>query len=203
MVPDATLNEHINSAYVHIFGRYRHKQARDRSRFNTVAGTNSYTLSGQYAVVYEVWNKTSNTKVEKIGFRRLVSADVTVSSSTTRGTPLQYQTWQNAIELFPTPDAVYAMEVIYKSIPTALSADGDNPVINTMWHDGIVWLARWYYWDDIGDYPKAQNAFNSWKLWLSDKPAEVDEEMVDTEDEPVVVPELRAGVAPQDFDHGG
>ena len=203
-VTNAILDEHINSAYVHLTTRYRHKQGRENSRFNTVAGTSAYTLTGQYAVVFQVWNRTTNTKLTKLGWRQRVDEDLSVSSSTTQGVPLGYETWQDSIILYPVPDAVYAIEAIYKKIPTALSADGDTPVINALWHPGIVFLSRFYYWDDRQDFAKAQQAYNTWRLWMSDIAHDVDEETVDSEDFGVVLPGLRAGIPRGlDFDHGG
>lgn len=203
-VADAILTEHLNSAYKHLTTRYRHKQARENHRFSTVDGTSSYTLSGQLIVVYQVWDRTHNIKLRKVGWRQRVDRDLSVSSATSEGVPTEYETWQNSIILYPTPDAVYSIEAIYKKIPTALSGASDEPLINPLWHDGIVSLARWYYWDDRQDFPKAQQAYNSWKLWMSDIAHDVDEETVDSEDFGAQLPQI-TGITrpPRDFDHGG
>lgn len=189
-VPDGTLTGYLNEAYRHITMRYRHKVVRATNQFNTVAGTATYTLAGQYLIVLQVWDRTHNVKLVKIDPEARTQLDLSVSNPTQRGWPQYYETKQNGIVLYPTPDDAYAIEAEYKANPADLSAGGDTPVINDLWHPGIVMLARWYYWDAKIDAPKATYAYNTWKLWLSDIMADVDEENVDREQFSVRVPGL-------------
>lgn len=87
---------------------------------NTVAGTETITLSGTILLVpngYVNVNKRVMSQVLPSDFNDL----------TTRGAPCGY--WQegfNTIRLVPIPDGIYACEVRYVAQSTALAADGST-----------------------------------------------------------------------------
>lgn len=190
VVPDSELTGDINSGYKNIASRYRfHGISNVRRTFNTVIGQISYSLASDVLTVHKMWNRSTNNPLGKIDEGMLSSTDGTTQYPNETGEPFAwYRNTANALSLFPPPDAIYAIEYVCKIVPTALSADGDTPILPETWHEGIQFMARWYYFDRRGDYPKAQYAMNAFKLWLSDKSTEVEEESVALEESVDVMP---------------
>ncbi len=196
-VPDADLTQHVNTAYRDISNKYRFHKVRKLCTFPTVAGTRRYGLPTDCAAVIRVRDTTNEVRLEKLDDMRaahLIDTDV-------EGKPTQYTRYRDWLDLHPTPDDVYTIEVFYKGEIVDLSADGDDPVLPTSWHEGIIKLAKYYYYDEQGDIPKATSAFNAYELWASRQPIEVDEEKVDF-DSGVSLPTLGNVLGPRlDFDH--
>ena len=113
--------------------------------------------------------------------------------------PEQYCRFRDFIELVPPPDDVYTIFLYYTETITDLSQSDDVPVIPATWHVGIVFLARWYYYDDQGDVPKATYGLNAYKAWLSDRSTVFEEETVDI-DSSVELPTYSTPQAKLNFD---
>lgn len=184
--PEADLTEVLNMAYRQIASKFRFQTVRDRYTISTSLATTDYALQSTDLVVYEVWNKTTGNELRKYGMHQLPQIDATTLEPTDRGEPVAWYRDGNTLQIYPSPDAVYVLELVVKFRPGLLALDADVPVIEDLWHEGIVMLARWYHWDMTQDFPKAQQAMNNYKLWLADKPNEFDEEN-EALDQPVEV----------------
>lgn len=199
-VTDATIKEHINAAYREIADNFRFHSVRKLCTFDTVADTRRYGLPTDCAFVIRVRNKddeAAQPRLEKLDDRRAAE----LLNSDTTGVPTQYMRYKDWIELEPTPDDVYTIEVFYRADVTDLSDDADEPVFPVAWHAGIVHLATWNYFVEEGDVPKANNAYNIYDLWSSKKTNEVDEEKRDL-DSGVEIPTLSNSVSSGlDFNH--
>lgn len=197
-VADADLTGYLNTAYRRIANRYAFRKMRGRATFDTVASTYQYSLPSNAVAVTAVRNQTDKVKLDRIGEHQVARYTTDV---TTEGSPVQYARFENYIQLFPVPDAVYTIEVYYKVVITALSANADVPVIPESWHEGIVLLARWVYYDEQPDYAKAQYALGVFKDWVAEQPVEVHEETVDL-DAAVELPTLSKNLGTNyDWDH--
>lgn len=194
-VAESILTTFNNQAYMQISSRYRFHATRVWTVVDTVAGTGVYTLNANDVEVLQVWNKTNGGKLSKIDADNLYRYDDSVAYPTNRGIPRKYVRKGNTIVVYPTPDAVYKVEILTKRLPVALNLTTDVPVLPATWHDAIPLWARWQYFDSRGDYPKAQYAYNSLQQWLQTKPNEYDEENA-AFDHSVDIPTLANGVYP-------
>lgn len=192
-VADTTLNEHLNTAYGEIANEFRFRKVRKLCTFDTVADQAEYGLPSDCLAVLRVRDTTNELRLEKLDDRRF--AELTDTDET--GEPTGYVRFRDWITLVPTPDDAYTIQLHYKADVTDLSADADEPVLPSVWHRGIVMLAAFYYYDEEGDVPKAQSAYNVYELWASKKPVEVDEEKTDF-DSGVTIPSL--GTTPKALD---
>lgn len=189
-VPDDDLTEHINQAYRDIADRFRFHKARKLCTFPTVSGTKDYGLPTDCSAVYHVRDKTTGMKLPKVDTRD--DADQESVDSDVQGIPQGYIRYRNFVRFEPTPDGVYTIEMFYKAGIVDLAADADIPILPDAWHEGILKLARHYFYDAKPDVPKAQYALAIYQSWLSTKPVEVDEEKRDL-DKGVRLPTLTRG----------
>lgn len=119
---------------------------------NTVAGTESYTLT-------ETDNKKLiSVRISTTGYRKRLypvqyddfrDIHPSVDTSTERGTPGYYYTVgrsstnQMNIKLYPVPDQVYTVEYDYYKVPTDMGDDADVPVIPNAYQDLLIDYVLW------------------------------------------------------------
>jgi len=199
-VPDAQLTLRLNQAYLRICDTHNLPQLLARTAFNTVVGTQSYALAATDLWLLSVWNKTHGYKLRKIDFNMLNVYDDSSSTSPATGRPKRYYRDVSTVTIYPKPDAIYAMEFVTKIKPTKLTASGDTPILSEPWHEGICLLARWYWFDQHFDYPKAQYAYSVWQTWLQTKPNEAHQESVDLNEAAEFMPNS-GGSQVRDFDY--
>lgn len=184
---------YINSGYGDVSARYPFHQTRKRCTFDTIIGEEKYQLPPDVAALLRLKNTTTGRKIWKTGDRHIADR----LTDNYRQSPTRYVRYRNYVELTPTPHAVETVEVYYRAIQSVMTDDAELPSLPSDWHDGIWMRARWYYFVDKGDLAQKASADADYKLWLSDKPGEIDEESVDI-DSGVEMPELTRG-----FSHRG
>lgn len=198
-VPDATLDDIANRAYVQITDRYKFFKNRKLCYFTTVAGQQKYELPTSSLVVLSVADLTNKIELD---MKDDTWGNNNQWDGTTTGRPTDYVRYRGWMQLYPVPNGSYNIQVYYKYSVDKLVIDGDTPVIPLEWHEGIVLLGRYIYWDDKGDIPKAQYAMNAYKeMWLADKPDEMDDELMATNKLGVIVPTKSPSTRRLDFDH--
>lgn len=190
-LPDADAGEYVNSGYRDVTGRYPFHQTRKRCTFNTIIGEEKYQMPDDIAAILRLKIVDTGKKLWKAG-DRLIADRLTDGF---RSDPQKYVRYRNYVELAPTPSRVQTIEIYYRAIQALLSDANPNPVLPLEWHDGIWMRGRWYYWMDKGDTAQKASADADYKLWLSDKAGEIDEESVDI-DSGVELPELTRGYRP-------
>jgi hypothetical protein len=195
-VANSALNDVLNEAYEHILDTYRFQNNRNICTFTTVASTADYALPTEYIHVLSVWDTTNSV--------RLAQRDDNWASDNLEldaGMPTDYVHYKNWIKLFPTPDDAYTIRVRHKATQTALSADGDEPVLPTPWHKGLVKKARAIWFENQGDVQKAAFFDDIWEKWVARKPIEVDEELMHDNEQGMIVPTARSHARRVSFDY--
>lgn len=195
-VPDADLTAVLNSAYSDLSLRYKFHKVRKICTFDTVVDQARYGIPTDCFAVLRVRDNTNNRKLEKVGDR-----NYSERTDDTSGKPLKYLRQRDWVTLMPPPDGVYQIELFYKAKPADLAADVDVPVLPDGWSEGLIRLARFYYFDSIGDLPKARLSQAMYDSWVAVTPLEFDDE-AEVIDSGVELPTLGTSQDPRlDFDH--
>jgi len=201
-VPDSDLNQNINDSYREIANKFRFHSVRKICQFDTIDGTDKYGIPVDASAVLRVRDNTNEKRLEKLGDRR-AAEQLNITANIQKGAPESYVRHRTWIEIFPIPDAVYQIEMLYKATVTDLVSDSDAPIIPVSWHRGIRLLAKYYYYEEKGDTPKQLASQQAYSRWLLNQPTEVDEEKRDI-DSGVTLPGLAEfpGKVQLEFDKG-
>jgi hypothetical protein len=88
-------------------------------------------------------------------------------SSTSSGEPQYYTLMNSQLFLFPTPDQVYDLWMIYQKQLPDLAADLDVPAIPTRYHYGLVYGAAAHGLQAESEEERAQSAQSQFELYIS------------------------------------
>lgn len=129
---------------------------------NTVDGTAYISTPADCLVIRQVWDSTSDVKLDRIGWKTYVEYTGRADASS-EAAPSEYIRQGAYIYLYPTPDAVYAMRVYYRKRPAVLTG-ANTTVIGAEWDEPIVKLATaqsWLRLQDLGKYKAWREEFLS------------------------------------------
>jgi hypothetical protein len=173
-VPQSELTLVINIAFKDIVAKYRFHRARTICFVDTEVGQDRYFIPRDVGILKKVWNQTLGCEIRKAGIKGIINSEPT-------GEPTHYHRIGRVLHLRPVPDEVWRINMYYHRMVADLVEDTDVPVIPSVWHIGLLIYAVYWYWTFRQDYARAQIALNNWKVWVSDKPTEVDEELIDSD----------------------
>ena len=71
------------------------------------------------------------------------------------GTPQHYVLYSDFLELHPSPDSAYSLQIRYTSMITDLTAETDVPSIHTSARKAILYLTESEVYTDVGDDARA------------------------------------------------
>lgn len=177
-VTDAALTAILNEARDEIADEFKFHKSREFQKFPTVIGVDKYALPPEHIAMFRLWDETNQRWIKKYGDRLLAEIGGQITST---GAPLGYIRFDDGLMLLPCPDAVYNLAYFAKVTIEAMVANDDTSLLPATWDRGIGLLARHIYWDDVGDGGKADAAWNRYRIWVTRKPGEVEEESRDME----------------------
>ena len=70
-----------------------------------------------------------------------------------------------SIGIFPIPQAAKELKIYYYFLPTALSADGDIPIIDSRYHECLVYYGAWKTAERLRDINMISYLKNEWLEW--------------------------------------
>lgn len=107
---------------------------------STADGTAYVSVPSDCLVVYEVFDDTSNVRLNWIPFRDYL-AKTDRDTTTAEDSPEGWTRSGSYIYLYPTPDSTYSLTIYYRKRPTSLSETTDTTAIGSEWDDVILELA--------------------------------------------------------------
>lgn len=126
----------------------------DNSGTNTTDGTAYITTPTDALIVREVWDSTSDVRLNNIPHSKYIGYTGRADSAS-EGEPKEWIRQGTYIYLYPTPDATYSMYVYYRKIPAILSSS-TKTVIGVEWDEVILQMAYIIGKEWLGEYDKAK-----------------------------------------------
>ncbi len=125
----------INAVKAEIEDAFQWNALRDTYDLNTVAGTTSYSLTGAGdSTILSVWNSTSYHELTR-GTNREFDRNFFGSGTVPSGAPTKYlpagldASYDRKIDLYPSPDAVYALKLNIYTQQDDLAANDTVPLV--------------------------------------------------------------------------
>lgn len=159
----------VNLAYDEIASRYNVYQGLEKTAASsTTSGGNVVSLPSDFVfsisnTLYIPSNSTqSSTGTQVVPLRmrdsrwldaQQISGDDS-GTNTVGGIPEAYIVFGNVMQLWPSPNSSYSMQLRYSAKNPTLVAMSDVPVIDSRWHVGIVYKA-WSLMEASRDNPQA------------------------------------------------
>lgn len=171
-VSPSLLNNCINQGLRHLLRRLHHKTNKRTMDLTTTNGVRDYELPENVYSIVLVWCDQYQLRKVGPGLRDRYYGS---------GAPTAYETVENKIRFYPTPDGNYVVHLDFLVTHELLNCDPDVPAIHAMWHDGILFAAEWYYWRTVQQVDRAKMAWNMLQMWLQDIGPDIWEERADEE----------------------
>jgi len=138
LIDSTALNTAINDALDDISRRYAWPWLEAEETIAMVDGTDSYTPAAD-------WTQTVSCRVTSVDtqwlpmqrLRDLGMVDALQQGAGVEGTPVFFAVWSGKLYFVPTPSATMNVLHRYRAAETALSADGDTPLLPS-YHDNLV-----------------------------------------------------------------
>jgi hypothetical protein len=187
VVADAVLTDLINKGQIiladeaNLFYGYATR--------NSVAGTGEYQILTGNGVTVNTWTVvenpapgTSDTSQNLANMTRIYRVDFDGDQMTRIGMdqihnissdvgdvqmPSAYGYYINDVNLgiFPIPQVVKVIKVYYYHLPTTLSGDSDVPMIDTRYHECLIYYGAWKTAERLRDMNMIPYFKNEWLEW--------------------------------------
>lgn len=133
-----------------------------KHNFSSADGVEAYDMPADFDKPLRIYDLTNKKKITVITQEKYYDANISAIADATEGIPDKARFYgvsseRVQLELGLIPDAIYSYRVLYKKIPTELSADDSKPFIDA---DGyLIWDAVGYAYKWEKEDQKAQFAW--------------------------------------------
>lgn len=158
-IPLSVVSQWANQAYHDIIEMTQPQLLERLAVSSTTSGENRITLPTDFnspLVVSWLTNIGSTRTLHQ------VAPDVVDATGFTPvGVPDSYVLYGNWMELYPSPNSAYSLQVRYNSYATDLLAKADIPSLSSAWRFPVVLRLEKYLHEWLGDYDRAAAATNA------------------------------------------
>lgn len=125
----------VNLAYQDVATRLRYAALEDIALSSTTSAENRIALPSDFAFAINLSNTSTGNELDPADARWIDS------QATALGEPLNYALYGTWVELWPSPDSSYSLQLRYGKQVTTLSASTSTPAIDSKWHQAIAFKA--------------------------------------------------------------
>jgi hypothetical protein len=164
-IPRSIVSRYVNQAYADVANEARPSALERLAISSTTSGDNRYELPGDFAEPVSLsWltNLGSSRTIRLTNHRRFDAKGFTPV-----GVPFEYALYGNWLELYPSPNSAYSLQLRYRSYVTDLVNATDVPSISTDWRFPIVLKAEMYLQQWLGNTEMASLAANHYAMHVA------------------------------------
>jgi hypothetical protein len=158
-IPRSTVSRYVNQAYADVVAMTEPVKLERLAVSSTTSGENRISLPADFA---EPINLSFLTEIGSARTLQQVGPSIVDATGFTPiGIPSQFVLFNDWIELHPSPNSAYSLQLRYRSYNTDLVDTGDVPSVSTPWRFPIVLKAQQYLHEWLGDFDRAGAAANA------------------------------------------
>lgn len=147
----------VNQAYHDVQERADFALSERIAVSSTTSGENKIDCPADMNELIALSNLSSNQTLRRMSVEDIDNTDVD-----SLGEPTEYALYRDWIELGPSPDSAYSLQLRYKSFATDLVNDSDIPSVSTPWRFPILLKAEEYLLELTGDSAGAASKRNQY-----------------------------------------
>lgn len=165
----------VNEAYFEVAQASNPRGLESLKTFSIDSGADDYVLSLPSdflePITLALIKPSTSTASSQVSswqtLRRMSLADLDASGSSTTGTPKKFAWYGSSIELWPSPDSKYSLQMRYRAQPSDLTSTDAVPSVDTPWRQAIVLKTEEKIHNFVGDLAKAQFANGRYLQYVS------------------------------------
>jgi len=159
-IPKSVVSRYVNQAYEDTANVARPANLERIAVSSTTSGENRYDLPADFYEPIQLSWLTNIGSARTLIRKNIEQVDATGFKPI--GIPSSYVLFGNWLELFPSPDSAYSLQLRYRSFVTTLVGAGDIPSLSTEWRFPIVLKTESYLHQWLGDPERAGGANNAY-----------------------------------------
>jgi hypothetical protein len=134
----------INVAFSEVFNHVGHQPLEALATSSTTSGENRIALptDWNYGIALTLYQGSGNTSSPTTSVVRLQQQDpgwIDAQPLTPSGVPAAYITYATWVELWPSPNSAYSLQLRYAVKPQTLVASTDTPTLDERWHPAVLY----------------------------------------------------------------
>src|SRR5205823_4235678 len=135
----------INAAYSELFNKVAQTPLESIAISSTTSGGGRIALPPdyQYAIALTLYQGSSDTGTSHttttIALRPQDAGWIDTQTVSPSGVPEAYVQYGTALELWPSPNSAYSLQLRYAVKPPMLIASTDTPMLDERWHPGLLY----------------------------------------------------------------
>lgn len=133
---------------------------------STTSGENTITLPTDFQALLNL----SNTSAAGYDLLEAASYDDIDSAGTGIGTPTKYVRYATWLELWPSPDSAYSLQLRYEKARSDMTLTTSRPSVGTRYQYAVYLKARELLATEVQDYQHAALSHNAFVEYLSAMP---------------------------------
>ena len=186
---DARLTRFLNIAQDRVSRRHDFEEMQVKETISIVKDVQDFDLTTLTATVKEIYSvvalETNDEPIEKLIQINTRDWDKRHSSTAflnSKGDPIEYVRWSNALELWRTPDRDMQLQFRFIKFPTAFSGADAQKSDFTEKDDILILLAASWAFQSLGEYDRSKqffiNATSSINVVITEDQREPDKDIV-------------------------
>ncbi len=142
-IPQSTVSRYVNQAYLDVVDMSDPVAQERIALSSTTSGENRIDLPSDFQTPISLSYLTDiGNSARTLGI--IAPESIDAAGFTPVGISDRYALFADWLELFPSPNSAYSLQLRYKSFATVMTASGDAPSISTAWRFPIVLKAQSY-----------------------------------------------------------
>lgn len=158
------LTRYINMGYFELTGTQEFKELFAIQTIPTIVDTKTYVHAVTIQSVRGVIDTTNKKSLRRITIENFHRYDAEVT-----GQPEVWAREGGSLYIWPIPDAVYSIDVLYQMVPTVLAALADQTVMNSIWDQAVLLLAAKSALMIAGDQEKVQAYLELARMYIGSR----------------------------------
>lgn len=138
-------SRYVNTAYTELFNKVAQTPLEALAISSTTSGGNRVALPPdyQYAIALTLYQGSTSTGASHttatIPLRPQDAGWIDAQTVSPSGVPEAYVQYGTALELWPSPNSAYSLQLRYAVKPPMLIASTDTPMLDERWHPGLLY----------------------------------------------------------------